>query len=93
MTIYILYFVLCNISLIPIYHIYIYFFFASLYVAAMSVDINYQNGPSHLITVEYPATNNIHIFNTESINNGPLLMRSRVLREFDIRLNLGVGYM
>lgn len=55
--------------------------------------MNYHNGPSNLITVEDPAKNNIHIFNTESINNGPLLMRSRVLREFDIRVNLGVGYM
>jgi len=44
------------------------------------------------MTVEDPATNNIHILNIESINNGPQLMRSRVLREFDIRVNLGVGY-
>ena len=55
--------------------------------------MNYQKGPSHLITVEDPATNNSHIFSTESVNNGPLLMRSRVLHEFDVRLNLGVGYM
>ena len=55
--------------------------------------MNYQNGPSHLFTIEDTATDNSHIFNTEAINNGPLLVRSRVVREFDIRVNLDVGYM
>jgi hypothetical protein len=55
--------------------------------------MNCQNGSSHLITAEDPATNKSHIFNTESINNGPLLMRSRFVREFDIRVNLSEGYM
>lgn len=55
--------------------------------------MNYQKGPGHIITVEDPGAKNNHIFYTESIKNGPLLMHSRVLRELYIRVNLGVGYM